>query len=288
MSLDGRSVTRDDIICANYTLGGLEGALSLEQRAAAVASGGFTFLGWMGESYAAERVAGRSDADIRAILAHHGVAVAEVEFLWGWAAAGDPGVDWHQLEADLFALADVVGARHVNCGDIGLPGSMLPLDAVVERFAGVCDRAAEHGLLVALEFLPWSGIPDAGAAWEIARLAGRVNGGVLIDAWHYFRGAADPAQLEAIPPEHVTLVQLTDAGPAVGDLMEDTSTRRRLPGEGELDLVGFLRLFDNRGVTAPISVEIFSNELDTLHPAEAAKRTYEAARATLAEARGSR
>jgi sugar phosphate isomerase/epimerase len=288
MSPDGRSVTRDDLICANYTLGGLEGALTLEQRAAAVASGGFRYLGWMGVSYEAERAAGRTDADIRAILAHHGVAIAEVEFLFGWATAGDPGIDWQQMEADLFALADLVGARHINCGDVGLAGSMLPLDGVVERFAGVCDRAAEHGLLVALEFLPWSGIPDAGAAWEITRLAGRGNGGVLIDAWHYFRGAADPAQLEAIPPEHVTLIQLTDAGPRQGDVMEDTSTRRRLPGEGELDLVGFLRLLDDRGVTAPISVEIFSNDLDAMPPAEAAKRVYEAAWATVAEARGSR
>jgi sugar phosphate isomerase/epimerase len=288
MSPDGRSVTRDDIICAHFTLGGLEGALRLEQRAAAAAEGGFKYLGWLGDAYAAERAAGRSDADIRAILAHHGVAVAEVEFLWGWATSADPGFDWHQQEANLFALADVVGARHVNCGDVLPAGAMLPLDAVVERFAGVCDRAAERGLLVGIEFLPWSDIPDAATAWEIARLAGRVNGGVLIDAWHYFRGAADPAQLEAIPPERVTLIQLTDAGPAQGDPMEDTSSRRRPPGEGELDLVGFLRLLDDRGVTAPISVEIFSNELDALHPAEAAKRSYEAARATLAEARGSR
>ena len=43
--------------------------------------------------------------------------------------------------------------------------------------------------------------------------------------------------------------------------MEDTSYRRRLPGEGEFDLVGFLQLLDDRGVTAPISVEILSNEL---------------------------
>ncbi len=41
--------------------------------------------------------------------------------------------------------------------------------------------------------------------------------------------------------------------------MEDTSYRRRLPGEGEFDLVGFLQLLDDRGVTAPISVEVMSD-----------------------------
>ena len=288
MTPAGRDVSRDDLICAHFTLGGVDGAVGLEQRAAAAAEGGFRYIGWLGDAYGAERAAGRTDADIKAILDHHGVAVAELEFLWGWATAGDPGFDWREQESTLFALADLVGARHVNCGDVGPAGTMLPLDEVVERFAGICDRAADHGLLAGIEFLPWSGIPDAGVAWEIARRAGRANGGVQIDTWHYFRGAADPRQLEAIPPERVILIQLDDAGPAQGDQMEDTSYRRRLPGEGEFDLVGFLRLLDDRGVTAPISVEIMSTELTGLPPATVAKRVYDAAASTVARARAPR
>jgi sugar phosphate isomerase/epimerase len=286
MTSDGRSLAPDALICAHYTLGGLDGALGLEERAAAVASGGFEYLGWMGDAYAAERAAGRSDADIRAILTHHGVTLAEVEFLWGWATAGDPGIDWHQQEATLLELADLVGAHHLNCGDIGLTGPILPLDGVVERFAGICDRAAEHGLAVALEFLPWSEIPDAAAAWEIVRQAGRANGGVLVDTWHYFFGASEPAQLRAIPPERIVVAQISDAGARQGELMDDTSHRRRPPGEGELDLVGFLRLLDDLGVRAPISVEVFSDELDAGPPAEAARRAFQGASATLATARG--
>jgi sugar phosphate isomerase/epimerase len=162
---------------------------------------------------------------------------------------------------------------------------MLPLDDVVERFAGICDRAAEHGLVVALEFLPWSEIPDAGAAWEIARRAGRANGGVLVDTWHYYFGSSDEAQLRSIPPERIVAAQLSDAGTRQGDLMEDTSHRRRPPGEGQLDLVGFLRLLDHLGVRAPISVEVFSDELDAGPPADAAKRVFEGAAATVSKAR---
>jgi sugar phosphate isomerase/epimerase len=288
MTSDGRSLAPDDLICAHYTLGGLDGTLSLEQRAAAVATGGFTYLGWLGDAYSAERAAGLSDADIRAILAHHGVSVAEVEFLWGWATAGDPGTDWRQQEATLLELADLVGAHHLNCGDIGLSGPILAIDDVIERFAGICDRAAEHGLVVALEFLPWSEIPDAAAAWEIAGRAGRPNGGVLVDTWHYFFGPSDPAQLRAIPPERIVVAQLSDAGPRQGELMDDTSHRRRPPGEGDLDLIGFLRLLDELGVRAPISVEVFSDELDAGPPAEAARRAFAGATATVAAARGRR
>jgi sugar phosphate isomerase/epimerase len=288
MTSDGRSLAPDALICAHYTLGGLDGTLSLEQRASAAAAGGFRYIGWLGDAFAAQRAAGLSDTDIRAILDHYGVTVAEIEFLWGWATAGDPGVDWRESEAGLLELADLVGAHHLNCGDIGISGPMLPLDDVVERFAGICDRAGEHGLVVALEFLPWSEIPDAGAAWEIARRAGRANGGVLVDTWHYSFGSSDEAQLRSIPPERIVLAQLSDAGPRQGDLMEDTSHRRRPPGEGQLDLVGFLRLLDDLGVRAPISVEVFSDELDAASPAEAAKRAFEGAAATVAKARGRR
>jgi sugar phosphate isomerase/epimerase len=162
---------------------------------------------------------------------------------------------------------------------------MLPLDAVAERFAGICDRAAEHGLLLAIEFLPWTQIPDAATAWEIARQAGRPNGGVLIDAWHYFRGAADPDQLRAIPPDHVVVIQLDDAGPAEGDAWEDTIRRRLLPGEGEFDLAGLLRLLDDIGVTAPISVEIMSDQLSGLPAVEVARRAHDAATTVLSRAR---
>ncbi len=285
---DGRRVSPDDLILAHYTLGGLEGTLTLEQRAAAAAEGGFSYLGWLGDAYRAERAAGRSDADIRAILAHHGVAVAEVEFLFGWATAGHPGFDWRQQEATLLHLADLVGAHHLNCGDIGLTGPMLSQDDVAARFAGICDRAGEHGLQVALEFLPWSEIPDAAAAWEIVRGAGRRNGGVLVDSWHHFRGSSDAGQLKAIPPEHIGVIQLADAGPPQGDPMDDTSHRRRPPGEGDLDLQGLLRLLDDLGVRAPISVEVFSDDLDAGPAAEAARRVFEAASRTVGAVRSGR
>jgi sugar phosphate isomerase/epimerase len=283
-SHDGR-LGRHDLICANFTLGGLEGSVDLETRAAAVSAAGFAHMGWLSEGYRAERAAGRSDADIRAILGHHGVRVAEIEFLYGWSSL-DPGFDWREQEDLLYRLADVVGADHLNCGDVGLTGPMLPLEEVVERFAGLCDRAAEHGLAVGIEYLPWSEIPDAARADEIVALAGRSNGGLVVDAWHQIRGPGDLDQLRAVPPEHVVVFQIDDAGPAQGDAADDTSHRRLLPGQGEFDLVGLIRLLDGLGVDAPVSVEILSDEFSALHPADAARQAFAATTAVLEAARG--
>ena len=277
-------LTRDELICAYFTLGGLTGTADLETRASAVSAAGFSSMGLLADCYRAELEAGRTDADIRAILDHYGMRVTEIEFLMGWSSV-DPGFDWRAQEAQLLHLAEVVGADHLNCGDVGMTGPMLALDDVAERFAGICARAADVGLNVAIEFLPWSEIPDVATAWEIARRAGAANGGLLVDAWHYFRGPSDAEQLAAVPPEHIIVVQLDDAGPPQGDLAEDTSTRRRLPGQGELDLVGLLRQLDAMGADAPISVEILSDEFSKLAPDEAAPQAYAAATAVVGQSR---
>jgi sugar phosphate isomerase/epimerase len=284
---------RDDLISSHYTLSGgspVEPArYDFETRAAAAAQAGFTGIGLHFSEYQAALGAGLTDASMRAVLADHGVGVPELEFLWGWAAA--PGeqlrVEGDGYEQLCYRMADAFASRVVNVGDIGMPDELAPLDDVTERFAGLCDRAAEHGLLVALEFLPWSGIPDVATAWRVVEGAGRANGGLLVDTWHHLRGAADDAALRAVPGDRVFVVQVSDA-PAdpEGPYMEDTMLRRRLPGEGALDLVGFLRTLEAMGVDCPISVELFNPEFQALPAADAARLAHDATRALIAAARG--
>jgi len=221
---------------------------------------------------------------LRAILDRHGMRVLEIEFLAGWAR-DDASPRTAEAERWLLAMADAFGARHVNVGDMSDAAPLPPLEVVAPRFAGLCDRAADHELLVAIEFLPFGGIPDAATAWHIAEAANRPNGGVLIDAWHHFRGANDPALLSVVPADRVFVVQLDDADrEQVGTLMEDTVLRRRLPGEGDFDLVGMLQLLARRGVRAPVSVEVISTEQQQWPVDEAARRAFETTSGVLAAA----
>src|SRR5271170_5696857 len=163
-----------------------------------------------------------------------------------------------------------------------------PVDVAqaAEAFAGVCDRAREHGLLVHLEFLPWSGIPDVSRAAEIVALAGRANGGILLDTWHHLRSGNDAAALARVPGDRIFAVQLGDApARAEGSIFEETMQRRLLPGEGEGDLAGLVRLLDTLGCRAPIGVEVFSEALRALPPEEAAQRAARSTRDVLARAR---
>jgi sugar phosphate isomerase/epimerase len=65
----------------------------------------------------------------------------------------------------------------------------------------------------------------------------------------------------------------------------DGRTAVALPGEGTFDLVGLVRLLDDMGVEAPLSVEIISAEHAARPVTEAARRAHDAARAVVSRAR---
>ena len=242
-------------------------------------AGGFTGLSLWGRDYQVARDEGLSDRDIRLLLADHGLSVAELDPAWWWLPGASeihipPEHDGERIfgfgERELFAVAEGVGARSLNAVDVF--GGTWSLDEAAAAFAGLCDRAAEHGLLVHLEFLPWSRIPDLATAWQVVRAADRPNGGLMVDAWHYFRSGPDGELLRSIPGASILGVQLCDA-PAAAEAkpLHATLHERLLPGEGELELPALLADLRATGTTAPIGVEVFSDVLSALPPEEAGR-----------------
>lgn len=255
----------------------------------AAEAGGFRALSLWPHHVEGARAEGASDAELRRLLADHGVVALEIEPLLSWLPPGalpaelarlagpPPEVFFelaHALEAPTLLAVDGFGAR-AECA------------ALVDAFGALCDDAARHGLRVKLEFTPWSAIPDAQAAARIVREAGRAGAGVLIDSWHHFRGANDLEMIRALPGELVTGVQLNDASaaPSGEPLAQESMHARRLPGQGDIDLVGLVRTLDAIGCRAPLGAEIFSSAFDALEPAEVGRRAGDAMRALLAAAR---
>src|SRR5262249_61497571 len=101
---------------------------------------------------------------------------------------------------------------------------------------------------------------------------------------------AGAGQRASIPGVGLGAVQSSRA--ARGDAPEPDPrdaalTRRLVPGEGALDLVGFVRLLDVRGSCAPIGVEVCSERLAAEPPEIAARWAGDAIRQVLAAARRS-
>jgi sugar phosphate isomerase/epimerase len=259
---------------------------------AAVAAG-FSAVSLWGRDYRSARDEGHSDADVVALIVDHGLVVAELDPAWWWTpgAAGftvpeelDPVEIFRYDETELFRIAELVGARSLNAVDV--LGGQWSLEEVALAYAALCDRAAEHGLVVHLEWLAWSRIPDLATAWEVVRLADRPNGGLTVDTWHCARTGTTPEQLLAIPGERVLAIQVDD-GPALpeDDLVDATLHHRMVPGEGAFDLVGYLSALRTIGAVAPVGVEVFSDELHALGPMESARRVGDATRRILNEVR---
>ncbi len=266
--------------------GTLPRGTTFDERVAAAADAGFRGVSLWGRDYAGGRAEGWSDSDMRSILDDHGLAVAELDPAWWWLPGADkfriaPEYDTLDLfrfgEEEIFAVADALGARSLNAVDV--LGGSFTVEEAAEAFEALCVRASEHGLVVHLEWLPWSRIPDLAAALKIVEMAAAPNGGLTVDAWHLTRADTDLDALRNVPGDLIRAIQLGD-GPLQpeDDLMEAALHNRRLPGEGEFDLAGIVGALRETGTSAPLGVEVFSDSLHALGPHEAARRAASATR----------
>jgi sugar phosphate isomerase/epimerase len=148
-------------------------------------------------------------------------------------------------------------------------------------FGALCDLAARYGLAANLEPMPWVDVSNVAKAIRILDLAARPNGGLLVDAIHFFRGGDTPQALVRVPPELLRYAQLCDATPGrpaqMEEIIRQARSERLFPGEGGLDLRGLLRALP-AGIPLSLEVPVSQN----LPPLERARRALEATKAILA------
>lgn len=189
-------------------------------------------------------------------------------------------------------LAARLGARG---GAAGLPfrppqGYAVTREEVVERIGRLARIAAEHGLEIYLEFIalhlpgrpPWS--LTLGQTLDIVEAVGAPNVGPLIDSYHWHLGGTPASDLERVRPGLPILLHINDAPAGAPATLDDSM--RVLPGEGVLDLPGWLRAIQAAsGYDGFISLELFNEEIRALDPAEAARRGKAALDRVLAQTR---
>lgn len=267
---------------------GCLGPVSFEERVRAAAEAGFTAIGYSVLEFSALAAEGVTLADLTSTLTSHGVRVAELEIALGFDAGyNEPGAgapprwgppsfpfdvpcfDGPTQEA-LLEMVEWLTPDHVNIlGTYGAGGSRAG-----ERMAALCDRVAAHGTTVAVEFMAGTSVPDIPTAVALLADVDRTNAGVCLDTWHYERGAHAPGSLETLASDQVSVVQISDGSQrprTPDDYFAETMHLRQFPGDGEWDLVGMLRGLVARGVRAPWSVEVISDEVQAMEPGTAAR-----------------
>ena len=244
--------------------------LTLTERIRAARAGGFTAVSLFPFDVTA---ADDDAAGLRELHHLHALRIAVVDPLTTWLPGSrvpqglprdDPAHGGIEPEG-MFELAVALGAELISA--LALYDELVDAVTGARAFSMLCDRAAERGLRIGLEFIPGTGIPDLGLAWEIVRRADRENGGLVIDSWHLFRSGAGAGLVREVPAERIFALQLADAPlepPA--DLAHESLHARLLPGDGELDLGGFVGAALAGGAPALIGPEVFSDRSGYIPP----------------------
>lgn len=137
-----------------------------------------------------------------------------------------------------------VGAEF-GASELLVAGNDSDEQRLTENFARLCDLAAPYGLHPHLEFMPWTDASNLQQAVRIVENAGRENGAVLVDAFHFDRSASRLEDLARVAPSRLRYAQLCDvAGPRptdIAEILRQARSERRFPGDGECDLAGLLR-----------------------------------------------
>ena len=108
------------------------------------------------------------------------------------------------------------------------------------------------------------------------------NVGLLLDAWHWHLAGATTKDIIAAGRDRIVHVHFDDAPNLPPEQIHDNE--RLLPGEGVIDLVGFLHALQKIGYSDALSVEVFGRGLNKMTPQNAASLGYEESKAVFEKA----
>jgi sugar phosphate isomerase/epimerase len=258
--------------------------LDLEERVAAAARAGFKGIGiW--HTDLAHTLEKRTLPEMKRILDDCGIKHLELEFLTDWFVDGERRKQSDAMRTMLMRAAEALGARHIKVGDFFK--EKCPMARLVEEFARLCREAKEHGTRILFELMPFANIDTLEGAIELVRGAGASNGGIILDTWHVVKLGIPYEAVERMPAEFLLGVELNDGThQATWSLHEDTIHHRRLCGEGEFDVKGFISAVDRAGYQGPYGIEVLNAEMRGWPLEKLATRAYKTTMAQFSVGRG--
>ena len=158
------------------------------------------------------------------------------------------------------------------------------VDAIVRDLRALAILAIPMNVRIAFKGVSWSRTArNFATAGDLVLRANCSNLGLAIDAFDVIGAQTPPDDLDAIDPEQVFLVQLSDCSwQSVAPLAASgaTSTRSRFfPGEGahSADLAAFVSKLDLLGYAGAYSFDVYNDDYQQMPPATVVGRARRAA-----------
>jgi sugar phosphate isomerase/epimerase len=176
------------------------------------------------------------------------------------------------------------------------PGSQVPKEDrrkfLRERLAPISEILARSQIRLGLELLgplymregpktPYQFIWTLPETVAFAKECGP-NIGVILDAWHWHHSGGTVPQIVAAGKSAIVHVHISDAKPAPPEEVRDN--QRHMPGEGIIDLVGFLQALKKIGYEDGISPEPLGRVPADMPPEQGARLGLETTMAVMKKA----
>jgi 4-hydroxyphenylpyruvate dioxygenase len=183
------------------------------------------------------------------MVSDHGLTIAALQ----------PFYDFEGLEGALrtrafdrlerkFDLVQAFGAKQLLlCSSTHHEASTDP-DRITTDLSELADRAAKRGLRAAYMALPWARhVQTETAALELIEQVDNPSLGLGLNSYLSLADGSKPARLRDIPGDRIFHVQLSDAPKLDIDLRQLSRLFGLLPGQGDLNLAGFVRIIAKSG-----------------------------------------
>jgi 4-hydroxyphenylpyruvate dioxygenase len=146
------------------------------------------------------------------------------------------------------------------CSNVS-PEALGGVDRAAADLHELGELARSMGVRIGYEALAWGRhVSDHRDAWEIVRRADHPSVGLVLDSFHTLVRRIDPDTIRAIPADRIFIVQIADAPAIDMDLIYLSRHFRSMPGEGDLQVVDFVRAVAATGYTGALSLEIFNDQ----------------------------
>ena len=226
-------------------------------------------------------------------------SVQHVKDLWSEAGVAMGGwgfgVNWRGPEADYDAGLAQLPERAALAAELGCYRTTTVVgpasndmtfqenwDFSVKRLRPIAEILKEHGHSIGLEFIgpatsrkgsKYLFAYSMDAMLGLAAAVGTGNVGLLFDTWHWYTCRSTTDDVRKLSVSDVVYVHINDA-PAGIDPYDQIDNIRCLPAEtGVIPLTELMHILTELGYEGPVTPEPFSEKVNGMEPADAAKAT---------------
>jgi 4-hydroxyphenylpyruvate dioxygenase len=155
-----------------------------------------------------------------------------------------------ELDASLLLVCSNT-AENVS-GDVELAATQL---------FQLAEQGARRGIRIGYEALAWgTHVFRFDQAFKIVERANHPSLGIVLDSFHTLVRPESWSGIADLPASRIFFLQLGDAPRMDSDPLTIRRSHSRLPGQGDLDVAGFLRAVLATGYSGNLSIEIFNEQ----------------------------